>query len=134
MADIPGIEKVRTMKTTHSRSMPPNMDEPYIEMYVRSKEKERLENEVTRLDTRREVIVGRLQEIEKQMKRLQRKDKKTEKKREFDPDTIWVKVKKEADPEEPKAGSRSAGKEEPKKTKIETGWKIKTLNMKKQNF
>jgi predicted nuclease with TOPRIM domain len=125
MADIPGIEKVRTMKTTHSRSMPPNMDEPYIEMYVLSKEKERLENEGTRLDTRREWIVGRLQEIEKEMERLGKQDKKSQKKRQFDCDAKWVKVKKEADPEEPK-------KEEPKKTKIETGWKIKTLNMKKQ--
>lgn len=125
MVDIRGIEKVRTMKTTHSRSMPPNMEEAYIEMYLLSKEKERLENEVTRLDTRREVIVGRLQEIEKQMKRLEKQDKKVQKNRKFDPHTIWMKVKKEADPEEPK-------EEEPKKTKIEHGWKIKTLNMKNQ--
>jgi len=127
MADIPGMDKVRSIKSSGSGSLPPNMNEPYIKMFMLSKEKERLEKEGTRLDTRREWIVGRLQEIEKEMKRLQRQDKKTEKKREFDPDTIWAKVKKEANPEEPK-------KEEPKKTKIETGWKIKTLNMKKQNF
>ena len=128
MPNISGMEKLKSTRIVGSRhSVPPHMTQPYVNMFMLRKQEERLKKEGTRLDARREVIVGRLEEIEKEMKRLQRKDKKTEKKREFDPDTIWVKVKKEATPEKPK-------KEEPKKTKIETGWKIKILKTKKQNL
>jgi len=94
------------------------MDEPYVEMYMLNKEKERLEKEGTRLDTRREVIAGRLREIEEEMERLQGRNKKVQKKRKLD----WEKMKEEASPEEPE------------KQKIATGWKIKTLKRKKQVF
>ncbi len=122
MPNIPGIDKVRTIKRSGSASMPPNMDQPYINMFVLSKEKERLEKEGMKLDTRREVVVGRLKDIEKEMERLQRQEKKVQKKRKFDPDTTWVKVKKENNPEEPK------------KPKIEPGWKIKAINTRKQKL
>jgi hypothetical protein len=95
------------------------MTQPYVNMFMLRKQEERLKKEGTRLDARREVIVGGLKEIEKEMKRLQKQDKKTEKAIEFDPDTIWVKVKKEADPEETK------------KPKLESGWKIRSLKRKK---
>jgi len=120
MVNIPGIEKVKTMQVTGSRSMPPNMNERYIDMFMLRKEKGRLEKEGARLDTKREMIVERLSKIEKEMARLERKDKKAQQKRDFDWDAKWVKVKKEVNPEEPK------------KPKIETGWKVKTLSMKKQ--
>jgi len=120
MPNIRGIEKVKSTRIIGSRhSVPPHMTQAYVSLFMLRKQIERLEKEGIRLDTRREVIVGRLKEIEKEMKRLQRKDKKTEKKREFDPDTILVKIKKEADPEETK------------KPKLESGWKIRSLKRKR---
>jgi hypothetical protein len=120
MPNIPGIEKVRGTRIAGSRhSVPPHMTQPYVTMYMLRKKKERLEKEGTRLDTRRELIVGQLKEIEKDMEGLRRQDKKSQNKRKFDPDTIWVKVKKEADPEEPK------------KPKGESGWKIGRLKRKR---
>ena len=94
MANITGIEEIKSMKTTGSRSMPPNMSEPYINLYMLSKEKERLEKERIRLDTRIEWVVRRLKEIEKEIERLEKQDKKVQKKRKFDLDTSWVKKKK----------------------------------------
>ena len=120
MPNIPGIEKVKTMKTTGSRSMPPNMNQAYIDIFMLRNEKGRLEKEGARLDTKREQIVERLETIERDMARLERKDEKAQEKRDFDWDAKWVKMPKEAEPEEPK------------KSEIETGWKIKALNMKKQ--
>ena len=124
MPNIPGIEKAKTMQNTGSRSMPPNMNQAYIDVFMLRKEKERLEKEGAKLDNKRELIVERLKKIEKELVKLDGKDKKSQEKRDFDWDARWVKLKKEATPEEPK-------KEEPKKPKIETGWKIKTLSKKK---
>jgi len=128
MPNIPGIEKSKTMQTTGSRSMPPNMNQAYIDMFMLRKERERLEKEGTRLDTKREQIVERLKKIEKDMARLEKKDKRTQKqeKRDFDWDAKWVKMKKEPGSEELK--------EEPKKPKIEPGWKIKAINTRKQKL
>jgi len=116
MPNMPGIEEIKSIKVSRSRSVPPNMSEPYINLFMLSKEKERLEKERIRLDTRREWIVGRLQEIEKEVGRLQGEDKEVQKKRKFDRDKTRV------------------NPEELKKPKIETGWKIKILKTKKQNL
>lgn len=122
MPNIPGIEEIKSIKVSRSRSVPPNANERYLNLFMLSKEKERLEKERIRLDTRREWIVGRLKEIEKELGRLQGEDKEAQQKRDFDWDAKWVKVKKEVNPEEPK------------KPKIETGWKIKILKKKRQNL
>ncbi len=116
MPNIPGIEEIRSIKVSRSRSMPPNANERYLNLFMLGKEKERLEKERIRLDTRREWIVGRLQEIEKEVGRLQGEDKEVQKKKNFD----WDKTR--------------VNPEEPKKPKIETGWKIKILKTKKQNL
>ncbi len=128
MPNIPGIEKTKTMQTTDSRSMPPNMNQAYIDMFMLRKERERLEKEGTRLDTKREQIVERLKKIEKDMARLEKEDKQAQKeeKRDFDWDAKWVKMPKETKSEE--------AKEEPKKPKVETGWKIRTVNRKEKKL
>jgi hypothetical protein len=123
MPNIHGIEKIKGTRIIGSRhSVPPHMTQPYVTMFMLRKQEERLEKEGIRLDTKRELIVERLKEIEKETKRLENQDRKTHKKREFDPDTIWMKVKKEATPEEPN------------KPKTGTVWKITTLKRKKQHF
>lgn len=43
MPNIPGIEEIKTLKPNSSRSMPPHMNQPYIDMFMRRKERERLE-------------------------------------------------------------------------------------------
>lgn len=115
MPNIPGIDETRSKPNTHTRSVPPHMNQPYIDMFMLRKEKERLEKEGVRLETRIESVVRRLKEIEKEMKKLERTDKKAQKKRKFEWDKIWMKLKELINPEE---------KKEPK---IEAGWKIKTL-------
>ena len=123
MPNIPGIEEIRSLKPNSLRAMPPHMNQPYIDTFMLRKEQERLEKEGIRLNSRIESIIGRLQEIEKEMKRLERGDKKVQKKSKFDWDKIWmklwIKIKGETNPEEPD------------NRKIETGWKIKTLNRKR---
>ena len=127
MPNLPGIEKIRSMQKTGSRSMPPNMNQAYIDIFMLRKEKERLQKEGARIDTRRELIVERLRIIEKDLRRLGGQDEKAVRleRKDFDWDAKWVKIKKEANPEEQK--------EEPKKPKIETGWKIKTIIGRKQS-
>jgi len=120
MANIRGIEKIKGTRIIGSRhSVPPHMTQPFVSMFMLRKQKERLEKEGIRLDTRREQIVEQLKEIEKESKGLERRDKRVQKKKEFDPDSVWVKVRKEADPEETK------------KPKLESGWKIRSLKRKR---
>jgi predicted nuclease with TOPRIM domain len=119
MPNIPGLDELRSIKGTHPRSVPPHMNQPYIDMFMLNKEKERLEKEGARLNIKIESVVGRLREIEKEIERLRREDKKVQKKKKFNWDEIWMKIKGETDPEE--SDNR----------KIETGWKIKTLNRKR---
>lgn len=115
MPSIPGIDKVRTLKNINSRSIPDHMAEPYVNMLMLSKEKGVLEREGMRLDARREALVERLKEIESAIDRLRRHQKKIEKKRQFDWDATGLKIKEEADPEQPK------------KPKTGIGWKIRSL-------
>ncbi len=70
------------------------------------------------MDTKRELIVERLKEIEKESNRLEKHDKRVHRRKDFDPDSIWVKAKKETKPEVLK---RSSGG---------MGWKITTLRKK----
>ena len=119
MHDIPRIDKVRSLKKSSSRSIPEHMGEPYVNMLMLTKEKNFMEKEGVRLDTRREAVVGRLKEIEERIDRLRRQQKKIEKKRKFDWETSYVKIKKEADTEQTK------------KPKGESGWKIRSLKRKR---
>lgn len=115
MPNIPGLDKVRTLKNINSRSIPDHMVEPYVNMLMLSKEKGVLEREGMRLDARREALVERLKEIESAIDRLRRHQKKIEKKRKFDWDATGLKIKEEDVPEQPK------------KPKTGIGWKIRSL-------
>jgi len=131
MPDIPGIEKAKTMQTIGSRSMPPNMNQAYIDVFMLRKEKERLEKEGAKLDSKRELIVERLKKIEKELVKLDGKDKKSQEKRDFDWDARWERIGKVDNPKNPK---KSKTGEESKKQPVKTGWKIKTLNTKRREF
>ncbi len=119
MSNIHGIEKIKGTRIIGSRhSVPPHMTQAYVSLFMLRKQKERLEKEGIRLDTKRELIVERLKEIEKESNRLEKHDKRVHRRKDFDPDSIWVKAKKETKPEELK---RSSGG---------MGWKITTLRKK----
>jgi hypothetical protein len=122
MPNIPGIEKIRSPKTNGSRSVPPHMNGPYVKMFMLNNERERLEKEAVRLCNRIESIADRLKEIGEEMKSLRKQETKSEKKRKFDWDNTRTQSKE------------VTNSEEPQKQKVETGWKIKTLNRKKQVF
>jgi predicted nuclease with TOPRIM domain len=115
MPNIPGIEEIRSLKPNSSRSLPPHMNQPYIDMFMLRKERERLEKEGIRLNSRIESIIERLRLIEKEMKKLEKEDKRVQKKRRFDWDKAWMEMKDETN------------QEEPEKSTTETGWKIKNL-------
>jgi len=122
MPNIPGIEEIKSAKTNGSRSLPPHMSGPYVKMFMMNNERERLEKEAVRLCNRIESIADRLKEIGEEMKSLRKQETKSEKKRKFDWDNTRTQSKE------------VTNSEEPQKQKIETGWKIKTLNRKKQVF
>jgi len=122
MPNIPGIEEIKSAKTNGSRSLPPHMSGPYVKMFMLNNERERLEKEAVRLCNRIESIADRLKEIGEEMKSLRKQETKSEKKRKFDWDNTRTQSKE------------VTNSEEPQKQKIETGWKIKTLNRKKQVF
>lgn len=123
MSSIQGVEKIKGTRIIGSRhSVPPHMTQAYVSLFMLRKQQERLEKEGIRLEAKRELIVERLKEIEKESKRLERHDKRVHRRKDFDPDSIWVKAKKETKPEELK------------KPNSGTGWKITTLKRKKQHF
>lgn len=115
MRNVPGIEEARNRPTTRIRSVPPHMSEPHISLYMLNNEKERLEKEGITLNTRMVSIVERLKEIGKEMGRVQRQDKKAQKRRKSKYDEVLMRLKKVTSAKEPKH---------------ETGWQIRTLKKK----
>ncbi|MCJ7507186.1 MAG: hypothetical protein MUO85_00470 [candidate division Zixibacteria bacterium] len=122
MPNIPGIDEIKSKPTVRTRSMPPHMNQPYVDMFMLRKEKERLDKEGVRMEAKVGSVVKRLKEIERELEKLQREDKKVQKKEKFNLDKIWMRIKGIVNPEE---------KEEPK---TETGWKIKTLKRNRKNL
>jgi hypothetical protein len=67
-ADLKGIHSSKTMGSAKLRSIPKgNSNSNYLDLYLLEKEKERLLKELKRIETRREQIQYRLDEIIKEM-------------------------------------------------------------------
>jgi len=68
---LPGLHKLRTMFSSKKRSIPRVQSSAYLDLYMMSKEKERLLKESERVGMRDTGIKKRLEEIDMEMNRLQ---------------------------------------------------------------
>lgn len=68
---IKGIHLLKTMQSAKKRSIPKAQVSTYLDLYVLSKEKERLQNENEQLCMRKDAIQKRLREINLQINMLE---------------------------------------------------------------
>jgi len=68
---LPGLHKLRTMVSSKMRSIPRVQSSSFLDLYMMSKEKERLLKESERLGRRDAIIKKRLEEIERETSKLQ---------------------------------------------------------------
>lgn len=66
-----GLHVLRSMHSTKKRSIPRVQSSSYLDMYMLNKEKERLLKETERLGMRSATIKKRLDEIDRDMNKLQ---------------------------------------------------------------
>lgn len=71
VTDAKGLRQLHTATTRRLRAKPPQQGTAHLEMYLLSKEKQRLEQEMAHLDQRRESIHRRVTEILEDFTRLQ---------------------------------------------------------------
>lgn len=71
VTDAKGLRQLHTATTRRLRAKPPQQGTAHLEMYLLSKEKQRLEQELAHLDQRREGIHRRVTEILEEVTRLQ---------------------------------------------------------------
>ena len=77
VTDIPGLSTMRTLHSTGRRSIPRgNQSSAYIDLYMLTKEKERLEKEVSMIGRRNRIIERRLEDIEKETVALKAREAK----------------------------------------------------------
>jgi hypothetical protein len=68
VSDLTGLRGIRTMRSGGKRSIPGVMQgSSYLDLYMRSKEKDRLEREMAHLDKRKTENEKRITEIEKEI-------------------------------------------------------------------
>lgn len=85
VSDLAGLRALRTMRSGGKRSIPRVMQgSSYLDLYMRSKEKDRLERELAHLDKRKTENEKRIAEIEKEMGvlKVQEEGRAKEEKRE----------------------------------------------------
>lgn len=70
VSEIRSVEDMRTTTTGHIRSTPPRKDSTYLDVYLLSKEKQRLETELRMLVKRQTRIEGRLGELHEALDKL----------------------------------------------------------------
>jgi predicted nucleic acid-binding Zn-ribbon protein len=71
VTDVKGLSNLGTATTKRIRARPPQGGTAHLEMYLLSKEKQRLEEELAHLDQRRDRIHRRLDQIRDEITRLQ---------------------------------------------------------------
>lgn len=76
VSDIGGLRAIKSMHTTGLRSIPRVQGSTYLDLYMRKKEKERLEKELSILEKRKRGIEKRLQEVSKEIEILEKPEQK----------------------------------------------------------
>ncbi|MBI4684674.1 MAG: hypothetical protein HY755_05705 [Nitrospirae bacterium] len=72
MLQIPGIKDIKSTHSVGARSIPKVQRSSYLELYMRRREKDRLEKEIFALDKRRDTANRQLNSINKQIEKLQK--------------------------------------------------------------
>jgi len=71
VTDVPGVHAMRTLHSTGRRSIPKgHQSSAFIDLYMLSKERDRLEKEALIIGRRNKIIERRLKDIEKENERL----------------------------------------------------------------
>jgi len=71
VSDLPGLHSARTMFSANKRSMPRGQGSAYLDLFMLGKEKDRFLKENERLKTRQTVVKKRLEDIDKEVSKLQ---------------------------------------------------------------
>jgi len=71
---LSGLKDIRTMTSSKKRSISRVQSSTYLDLYMLSKEKDRLEKEGYILEKRKKVIQKKLDEINTEMGRLKKED------------------------------------------------------------
>lgn len=79
VTDAKGLPNLRTATTQRIRARPPQRGTAHLDMYLLSKEKERLEQELAHLEKRRERLQRHMAEIVGQLLELRRVAQQEEK-------------------------------------------------------
>lgn len=72
VSEIGGLQSIKSMHGSGKRSIPRVQSSAYLDLYMFRKEKDRLEKEIRTLDTRKKNIQKKLDEINKEMDKLQK--------------------------------------------------------------
>ena len=72
VTDAKGLQNLRTATTRRIHTKPPHRGTAHLDMYLLSKEQQRLEQELAHLDGRRERISERLTGIQEEVAKLRR--------------------------------------------------------------
>ncbi len=71
-AQIRSLQAIRSMQSTGQRSIPKVQRSTYLDLYMSTKEKERLEKEISNLDRRKQDLQMKLDNVKSRMDELQK--------------------------------------------------------------
>jgi chromosome segregation ATPase len=71
-AQIRSLQAIRSMRSTGQRSIPKVQRSTYLDLYMSTKEKERLEKEISNLDRRKQDLQMKLDNVKSRMDELQK--------------------------------------------------------------
>lgn len=96
VSEISGLRSIKSMHSSGKRSIPRVQSSAYLDLYMLRKEKDRLEKEIYILDRRKRDIQKKLDEVNKQMDKLQQAEAEGKERvvREFGkpPEKEWEKI------------------------------------------
>ena len=72
VSEISGLRSIKSMHSSGKRSIPRVQSSTYLDLYMLRKEKDRLEKEIYILDKRKKDILKKLDEVNKEMNKLQK--------------------------------------------------------------
>ena len=72
ISEISGLRSIKSMHSSGKRSIPRVQSSTYLDLYMLRKEKDRLEKEIYILDKRKKDILKKLDEVNKEMDKLQK--------------------------------------------------------------
>ena len=72
VSEISGLRKIKSMRSSGKRSVPRVQSSAYLDLYMMRKERDRMEKEICILDKRKKDAQRNLDDINKEMDKLQK--------------------------------------------------------------